>query len=121
MDVSRIVVDDDGVIDRGLGARTSRGTASTTALVCLDGVGVARRRSGVWETVGPREATEGTPRPHVAVRGRAAQRAPRPHVAVPGRAAQRVSRPHVLWGRAAQRASRPHVAVRGWVAQAGPR
>jgi hypothetical protein len=106
MDVSRIVVDDDGVIDRGLDARTSRGTASTTALVCLDGVGVARRRSGVWETVGPREATEGTPRPHVAV---------------PGRAAQRASRPHVVWGRAAQRASRPHVAVRGWVAQAGPR
>jgi hypothetical protein len=39
-------VDDDGVIGRDLGGRTSRGTASTTALVCLDGVGVARRQSG---------------------------------------------------------------------------
>jgi hypothetical protein len=48
MELSRIAVDDDGVINRGLGARTSRDTASTTALVCLDGVGVASRRSGVW-------------------------------------------------------------------------
>jgi hypothetical protein len=39
-------VDDDGVIGRDLGAGTSRGTASTTTLVCLDGLGVARRRSG---------------------------------------------------------------------------
>jgi hypothetical protein len=35
-----------------------------------------------------REATPGTPRLHVAVRGRAAQRASRPHVAVRGRATQ---------------------------------
>jgi hypothetical protein len=47
VDVSRISADDDGVIGRGLGARTSRGTASTTALVRLDGIGVARRQSGV--------------------------------------------------------------------------
>jgi hypothetical protein len=42
VDVSRIPVDDDGVIGQGLGARASPGTASTTALVRLDGVGVAR-------------------------------------------------------------------------------
>jgi hypothetical protein len=46
----------------------------------------------VWETVGPREATEGTARPHVAVRGRAAQAGPR---------------------EVTQGTSRPHVAVRG--------
>jgi hypothetical protein len=39
-------MDDDGVIGQDLGAGTSRGTASTTTLVCLDGLGVARRRSG---------------------------------------------------------------------------
>jgi hypothetical protein len=47
VDVSRIPVDDDGVIGRGRGARASRGTASTTTLIRLDGIGVARRRSGV--------------------------------------------------------------------------
>jgi hypothetical protein len=47
VDVSRIPVDDDGVIGQGLGARASRGTTSTTALVRLDGVGVARRRGSV--------------------------------------------------------------------------
>jgi hypothetical protein len=46
VDVSRITVDDDGVVGRDLGAGMSRGTASTTALVCLDGLGVARWRSG---------------------------------------------------------------------------
>jgi hypothetical protein len=46
VDVSRITVDDVGVIGWDLGARTSRGTASTTTLICLDRVGVARRWSG---------------------------------------------------------------------------
>jgi hypothetical protein len=36
-------MDDDGVIGRGLGARANRGTASTMALVRLDGVSVARQ------------------------------------------------------------------------------
>jgi hypothetical protein len=44
VDVSRIPVDDDGVIGRGLSARTNRCTATTAALVRLDGVNVARRR-----------------------------------------------------------------------------
>jgi hypothetical protein len=44
VDVSRIPVDDDGVIGRGLGARANRCTATTATLVRLDGVGVARRR-----------------------------------------------------------------------------
>jgi hypothetical protein len=51
------------------------------------------------ETAGPREATEGTLRPHVAVRGRAAPVGPR---------------------RVTQEASRPHVAMRGRASQAGP-
>jgi hypothetical protein len=53
----------------------------------------------VRETAGPREATEGTPRPQVVVRGRAAP---------------------VGLRRATQEASRPHVAVRGRKSQAGP-
>jgi hypothetical protein len=47
VDASRIPVDDDRVIGRGLGARASWGTKSTTALVRLDGVGVARRWGSV--------------------------------------------------------------------------
>jgi hypothetical protein len=73
VDVSRITVDDDGVIGRDLGARTSQGTASTMALVCLDGRSETAER-GVMEQKAPvphwavRE-TEGTSRLHVAVRG----------------------------------------------------
>jgi hypothetical protein len=44
VDVSRIPVDDDGVICRGLTTRANRCTASIAALVRLDGVGVTRRR-----------------------------------------------------------------------------
>ena len=65
----------------------------------------------VREMVGPREATEGTPRPHVVVRGRSApvglhkatQETLRSHVAVRGRASQAGPREAVqwmdLWGR----------------------
>jgi hypothetical protein len=142
VDVSRITMDDDGVIGRDLGARTSRGTASTMALVCLDGHSETAEQ-GVMEQKAPvlhwavRE-TKRTSRPHMVVRGRAMQTGPReatrgtsrPHVAVRERAAQAGSREatpgapgsHVaMRGRAAQRASRPHVVVRGRAAQEGPR
>jgi hypothetical protein len=53
VDVSRIPVDDDRVIGRGLGERANRGTMSTTALVRLDGVGWCSETMGkcasVWE------------------------------------------------------------------------
>jgi hypothetical protein len=82
--------------------------------------------------------TEGTSRPHVAMRGRAVQTGSREatqgtsrsHVAVRESATQAGSREatpgtlrsHVaVRGRAAQRVSRPHMAVWGRATQAGPR
>jgi hypothetical protein len=97
VDVARIPVDDDRVIGRGLDARANRCTA---ALV---------RTTSVWgrcsETTGSYVATEGTPRPHVAVRGRVApvgsheatQGTPRPHEAVRGRASQAGPRGVARW------------------------
>jgi hypothetical protein len=110
--------DDNGVIDRGLGARASRCTALTVALGrCSETTGhhvVVREmpephmavrempepHMAVRETPVPREATQGTPRLHVAVRGRAAPSRPR---------------------EATQGTPRPHMAVRGRVAPSGPR
>jgi hypothetical protein len=46
VDVVRIPMDDDEMIDRGLGARANRRTA---ALVRLDGVGEVRRRGRTWQ------------------------------------------------------------------------
>jgi hypothetical protein len=49
VNVSRIPVDDDGVIGRGLDARVNRCTATTEALVRLDGVGVGAVRGGAGD------------------------------------------------------------------------
>jgi hypothetical protein len=85
VDVSRILVDNDGVIGRGLGARANRCTVTTAALVRLDrgrcsettGSYVSMRETpkpdgAGQEMQGPHVTMEGTLRPHVAVRGRVA-------------------------------------------------
>jgi hypothetical protein len=51
-------VDDDGVICQGVGERASWCTATTTWLVRLDGVGVARRQAG-WDNAGDAKAARG--------------------------------------------------------------
>jgi hypothetical protein len=86
-------VDDDKVIGRSLGARSSQGTSewgrcseTTERWVMLQKAPMPHK--AVQEMVGSREAIEGTPRPHVAVRGRVAQRTSRPHMAVRGRTSQ---------------------------------
>jgi hypothetical protein len=118
VDVSRILVDDDGVIGRGLGARANRCTMTTAALVRLDrgrcsettrpyvSVRETPKPDGAGQEMpGPHVTTEETLRPHMAVRGRVAlagpreatHGTPRPHKAVRGRASQAGSRRVARW------------------------